>query len=96
MHSHSETATKMLEKMVVGYIKTGLDKMIFRGVRKQTYGETEVWRLVGKKTVAGDVAVLQFRSPNFKVVGVLPGTEHCGRYFTVVVLVITVDLLGAA
>ena len=84
-HDHSELAIKMIDNMKVGSIKSELDKIIFRPVRKQAPNEIEkeTWKLISKKMISAEHAVFQFRSPNFKVAAMLPDFVNCGKYFTV-------------
>ncbi len=85
VHHHSESAMQLLANLSVGCIKTGLKQKIFRSIKPQPEDglDKEVWKLVGKKMITSVHAVFQFRSPNYKVAGMLPYFDHCGRYYTV-------------
>jgi hypothetical protein len=76
---------QLLTKMTVGSIKTGLRAKLFKPVKPlpEDPGEKEVWKLVSKKMCSGAHAVFQFRSAGYKLAGVLPYFDHCGRYYTV-------------
>jgi hypothetical protein len=85
VHTHGDSAIKVAEKMKVGRIIEPLRTSIFRPT--STVGvdalETQKWTVIKKTMLNGAHAVFRFTNPNFKISGVLPYFDHCGKYYTV-------------
>lgn len=85
VHNHTGTAFSIARNLSAGIIRCNLQQKIFKPIKPQYENmvEHEKWKVCSKKMVSGVHAVFQFRSPNFKVAGMLPFFDHCGKYYTV-------------
>lgn len=87
LHIHSELAYKMFEDHTVGEINENFENLIFRPIREPPKEKlaNQSWKIVSKKMISSVHGVFQFSNPNYKIAGVLPYFDHCGKYYTVLV-----------
>lgn len=85
MHTHSEGALQITTNMNAGHIISELKHKLFKPMKQQPeeFYEKEQWKLISKKSITSNLAIFQFRSPNYKLSAILPYFENCGQYFTV-------------
>eukprot|EP01022_Parablepharisma_sp_SALTPOND_P020923 TRINITY_DN3934_c0_g1_i1.p1 TRINITY_DN3934_c0_g1~~TRINITY_DN3934_c0_g1_i1.p1 ORF type:complete len:445 (-),score=59.50 TRINITY_DN3934_c0_g1_i1:145-1479(-) len=76
---------KNAENMTVGRIKDPLPELVFRPINPSLglIPKNETWKLVDKEMITPVHGEFKLRSENFKVSGMLPYFDHCGKYFTV-------------
>jgi len=84
IHFHSEEAMKKFESLKVGKIRNELAPMIFKPVTSPATLQPQdcTWKLVSKKMISSVHAVFQFKCDQYKVAGMLPYFDHCGKYYT--------------
>ena len=85
VHTHAAGPIKMAENMSVGRIREPLRAAIFRPIKTVTVDEleTQKWTIIKKTMLNGAHAVFRFTNENFKIAGILPYFDHCGKYYTV-------------
>jgi hypothetical protein len=59
--------------------------MIFRPIGDAPKGKlaNENWKIVSKSMISSVHGVFQLKNPNYKIAGVLPYFDHCGKYYKV-------------
>lgn len=86
MHDHGEMVYGAVSTNAVGEIKENFERQIFRPVGnppKEKLAD-QSWKIVSKKMLTGVHGIFQFENPNYKIAGMLPYFDHCGKYFTVI------------
>ena len=83
-----------LPKHNIGEIEEDLQCKIFRptGELKEGKLEDQTWKVVSKTMLSGVHARFQLKNPNYKIAGILPYFDHCGKYYTVTFIIVIAPL----
>jgi len=84
VHFHSKEAMEIFEGMKIGKIVNEIAPQIFKPVNSEVSLQPQecTWKLASKKMITSCHAVFQFHCDQYKIAGMLPYFDHCGKYYT--------------